>query len=78
MGFKGIIMKLVVNFVKFVKILFGLLLRPLIVFSFKIYYSKWDKTKPLKPVNNPLALLSATELAHKLRKKEVCLLKYLI
>ena len=63
MGFKGIIMKLVVNFVKFVKILFGLLLRPLIVFSFKIYYSKWDKTKPLKPVNNPLALLSATELA---------------
>jgi hypothetical protein len=72
MGSKGIIMRLVVNLVKFVKLIFGLVLRPLIIFTFKIYYSKWDKTKPLKPVNNQLLLLSATELAQKLRRKEVC------
>ena len=66
-------MRLVIKVIKFVRFLFGLLLHPLILTCYKIYFSKWDKTKPLRPANDPLLFLSATELAKRLRNREVCL-----
>ena len=53
------------------KFLLNVIIKPVIIFFFKLYYKNVDKTKPLPPVKNELLMLPAHELARRIRNREV-------
>lgn len=65
-------MRLLIVLIKLIRLFIGYFIKPIVILGYKIYFYKIDKLKPLKPSFNPLLFLSATELARRIRNKEVC------
>jgi len=63
--------------IRLLRFFLGLFLKPLIIFCYKLYYGKVDKTIPLPKIKSPLLLLPAAKLAKKIRNKEVQLNEFI-
>lgn len=55
----------------FIRFLLNNLIKPAIRLVFKLYWHKLDYLKPLPKCKNPLLFLPVTQLAQKIRKREV-------
>jgi hypothetical protein len=47
------------------------LLKSIVALCFKLFYWRVDQARPLPPVRSPLLLMSASQLAQKIRSKTV-------
>ena len=65
-------MTYVIKTFKALRFVCGTFLLPIIIFLFKLFNRSTDYRNPLPPVDNPLILMPAHELARRIRKREVC------
>ena len=68
----GKVIKTTSSFLQYFDIFYQSLLKPTIIYIYKIYYSRYAKLKPHR-VNNDIFFYSSRILAKKIRDKQVCL-----
>lgn len=64
-------MNLVLSIIRVILVIYTTLFTPIIHQIYAWYFRSEDKPRPLPPVENKLLLLSATNLAYKIRSKQV-------